>query len=143
MAGARAWRLEHIDALRDVASVMYRDENMIIRHKMRTRTVDLGAPILSAIIAQGEAEGLFRTSDPDELARLILHLSNAAGETNMRAYLAAGGDPGALTAMVRRINFLIETLERMLGAAPGCLSRVGEGFSRALRRAAAREGGGE
>lgn len=124
LATSRRWKLAHVGLMRGIMEVIYRDENVIILHKMNRRIVDRVAPELAAIVAQGVREGVFDTPDPGATAELILHFTNTFGETTARQLLEAGGDADKLALVGRRVEMVFDAIERMLGAPKGSLERV-------------------
>jgi len=129
------WKLSHIGVLVEVARVLYRDENIIIRHKMNMRTVALVTPPLANIIGQGVEEGVFDVVDPEEMAMLILHLGNCVAEVQVKSLLELEDKPGNLEVMERRINLYMDALERILGAPKGSVEGVRKGFIEEVSRA--------
>jgi AcrR family transcriptional regulator len=128
MASSRVWRMRNLDAVLEIARVIYRDENAIVRQKMNARGVQMVLPDLERVIVQGVEEGVIRTEDPAELARFYLHVSNVIGEIQMRSLIEDGDTAEGRERVERRIGFFIEMLERILGAEPGSIERVDEGY---------------
>jgi len=106
LTAARTWRLSNLDVIREVMRVIYRDENIIIRHKMNRRALALVAPLLADIIARGAAEGVFDTEDPEETARLFLHLANIYIENIAQTFLELDEHPENLQVCSTGRNFL-------------------------------------
>ena len=121
---ARAWRLANIDAIKEIVRVLYRDENIIIRHKLHRYSVALIVPLLAKLIEQGVEEGVFDNAYPSECAELLLHLGNTIGETNARLFLELDSRPDNLEQIKRYIDIYGDMLERMLGAPKGSIEPV-------------------
>ena len=121
---ARAWRLANIDAIKGIVGVLYRDENIIIRHKLHTQSVALIAPLLAKLIEQGGKEGVFNNAYPRECAELLLHLGNTIGETNARLFMGLAAAPENLEQIKRNIDVYCDMLERLLGAPRGTVERI-------------------
>ena len=121
---ARAWRLTNIDAIKEIVHVLYRDENIIIRHKLHTYSLALIAPLLTKLIEQGVEEGVFNNAYPPECAELLLHLGNTIGETNARLFLELESSPDNLEQIMRYIDIYCDMLERMLGAPQGSIEPI-------------------
>src|SRR5437764_5479379 len=58
----------------ELVRVWYADDNAIVRQKMRAAGVKWITPWLVEIIRQGIQEGVFMTSYPDELGKVVLSL---------------------------------------------------------------------
>ena len=125
---ARAWRLANIDAIKEVMRVIYRDENIIIRHKLQTHSVSRVAPLLARVIRQGNNEGVFNSEFPEQTAETLLHLSNIIGEANARMLLQLADHPENIKLLKERIHFYGDMLERLLGAPKGCIEPVSADF---------------
>ncbi|MBW2408208.1 MAG: TetR/AcrR family transcriptional regulator, partial [Deltaproteobacteria bacterium] len=121
---ARSWRLANIDAIKEIVRVLYRDENIIIRHKLHRYSVALVAPFLTKLIEQGVEEGVFDSAYPPECAELLLHLGNTIGETNARLFLELESRPENLEQIKRYIDVYCDMLERMLGAPRGSIEPI-------------------
>ena len=121
---ARAWRLANIDAIKEIVRVLYRDENIIIRHKLHRYSVALVVPLLTKLIEQGVEEGVFDNDYPPECAELLLHLGNTIGETNARLFLELEYRPENLEQIKRYIDVYCDMLERMLGAPSGSIEPI-------------------
>ena len=121
---ARAWRLANIDAIKEIVRVLYRDENIIIRHKLHRYSVSLVVPLLTKLIEQGVEEGVFDNAYPPECAELVLHLGNTIGETNARLFLEIESRPQNLEQIKRYIDVYCDMLERLLGAPRGSIEPI-------------------
>ena len=131
---ARAWRLENMDRLMPVLKAVFSQENLLLRHKMEARAMALAAPLLARIIVQGQEEGVFDTPSPAQAAETIIHLGHKFSEGNVKRLLRAEARPEALDDLRCRIDFLIDLLERILGAPGGSINRPGEELIRTLVR---------
>ena len=121
---ARAWRLANIDAIKEIVRVLYRDENIIIRHKLHRYSVALVVPLLTKLIEQGVEEGVFDNAYPPECAELLLHLGNTIGEITARLFLELASRPENLEQIKRYIDVYCDMLERLLGAPRGSIEPI-------------------
>src|SRR5512140_1882198 len=64
-AGGR-WKTENKAFMIDLLRVWYNDANALMRQKQETAAIKRIAPMLTQIIRQGIAEGVFTTRHPDE-----------------------------------------------------------------------------
>lgn len=137
LAASRKWRPANLGTVLAVAEVLYRDENIIIRHKIDKRIVTLMKPLLSRILSQGVREGVFDVADPGETAVLLLGMMNVMAEIQTRTLLERKQDPEVLSFLQRRANLNLEFVERILGAPRGSIERMGrevfERVSEAIR----------
>lgn len=133
---ARRSRLRRIDSIIDVARVLYREENLIVRHKINERLFEISIPALRSIVEQGIKEGCFQVTDAEETARFIWHLSNTFADQQMQTLLSSLPVDQKVPKMVRRANFVVDSFERILGAKPGTIEKphpkILELFARAI-----------
>ena len=69
-------KFEKKNFMLELLQVINRDENIILRHKIINRSIELMAPIISDIIKQGNEEGLCNTEYPVENAQYIMAMSS-------------------------------------------------------------------
>lgn len=129
------WKLANIGVLIEVARVLYRDENIIIRHKINMRTVALAVPLLASIISRGVEEGVFDVADPQEAARFILHVGNSAVEMQVKSLLEPKDKPDILTVLEQRFVLYLNAVEGVLGAPQGSVKGVDRSFFEGALRA--------
>lgn len=105
LRASRSWSLAHFGLLKEVLVVLYRDENATMRRKIEAHTSALSVPLLADILRQGVEEHVFDPPDPEETARLILQLSWAVREANVRTLLELGpSSADALAVLQRRVD---------------------------------------
>jgi AcrR family transcriptional regulator len=120
----RRLRLQNLELVVETSRVLMRDENAIVRQKITRRNAALTVPLLADIIAQGVQEGVFTTSDPVEAAELILGVAAVVGDRTFRSLFEKDANPTRFDLLIRRMEFVLDAFERILGARPGSLERV-------------------
>ena len=123
---SRERRLGQMSLIGAMLRVLHRDENAIIRQKINRRVVEGVTPLFADLIAEGVAEGVFYTPDPDEAATMLLQLGNVYVETTVPLMLNAYSEPGGVELIRRRIDFYLDAYERILGLTAGALPRMDE-----------------
>jgi AcrR family transcriptional regulator len=122
---------ENLDLLFTFMRVWYADENALFRQKLYQARITRLAPLLSQIIQEGVAEGVFTTAYPDQAARMILSLLEDLGYATVELLLVEEGKPIDFVRMVQIGEATADALERVLGMKPGCLWQSwSEDFSR-------------
>jgi hypothetical protein len=96
---------------------MFRPENLIPLHRINTAVGALLAPVLTDIIRQGVADGVFDTFDPEGAADMILQLGTSTYGIMARALAAGDADQmdEAIQALERRVRLYEMALDRVLG----------------------------
>ena len=115
------WKIERKAQLLALARMMQIDENVLLRHKLEMRTVQMAVPILGQIIAQGVAEGVFETPFVEEAAENVFAIAIVFSKT-LTALLMNPEHYSHPPALAQRKIAAVQTaIERVLGAAPGSL----------------------
>jgi AcrR family transcriptional regulator len=122
--GIARWKGERTDLVLAVLQVWLADDNAIVREKLRQGIVLRIAPLLAGIVEQGQAEGRFRTGEPDHVARVVVSLMQGANESAVELYFARQADTITFGAVERRFAAYREALERILGIPDGSLTII-------------------
>ncbi|QBD75007.1 TetR/AcrR family transcriptional regulator [Ktedonosporobacter rubrisoli] len=122
---------ENLDLLFAFMRIWYSDENALFRQKLYLARVKRLAPLLSQIIRQGIAEGVFTTAYPDQAARTFLSLQEDLGYATVELFFAESGKHPDISQLVKLGEATADALERVLGMQPGGLRQPWrENFSR-------------
>jgi AcrR family transcriptional regulator len=111
----------NLDLIFAFMRVWYADENALFRHKLYLARIKRLAPLLSQIIQQGVAEGVFTTPYPDQAARTILALLEDLGYATVELLLGEEGEHPDLPQLIQMGEATADALERVLGMSPGRL----------------------
>ena len=115
------WEIERKAELLALARVILKNENVLLRHKLSTQKIQMAAPILTEIIVQGIAEGVFETAYVEEAAEIVYAISEAFSDV-LAGILLNPDNYDAPVALYRRKYAAVQTaIERVLGATPGSL----------------------
>lgn len=124
-----------VESLRSIMKPLMSDENLLLRHRMNRRTLDLVSPDLVDVVRQGVEEGTFDTPYPEEAVELMFGLGVSLQERNANLLLNMTG-PREWDLLVRRTHCYQDALERLLGAPRGSLVITSEASLEAYRKAA-------
>jgi AcrR family transcriptional regulator len=113
------YKSERRELIMGFMEVWLSDNNSVVREHFRRGMVGRLQPLLSAIISQGKAEGVFDVEAPDATARVLIGLMQGANEHAGELYL--GNMSGLITVeeVERQLNAYGYAFERILGAPPG------------------------
>jgi len=110
------FKKEHATTLRPLIEVLFRDENLRLRLRATEQMIELVAPRLGRVLAEGAKTGVFDIDDPIETARLVLNLGTLVHEAFATALkLAASNMPEAVALLGKRVTSYERALERLLG----------------------------
>ncbi|AUX21253.1 TetR family transcriptional regulator [Sorangium cellulosum] len=124
-AAGSQYKDENAAALKAVLCVLYRDENLRLRLSVTERTIELIAPRLAEVLAEGRASGVFEIDDPAETARLILHLGRMVHDAFAAAMRLPPAQRAQASALCRaRVDTYERAIERVLGVARDRLTLV-------------------
>ena len=115
LATGRQNKIENATTAWALFESLFRQENVVLFHRINTAMGAVFSPILTEIIRQGVSEGMFKTFDPAGVADMILQLGTATHGIVARA-LAAGN--------VDQMNEAIHALERRVRLYEIALSRI-------------------
>jgi len=111
------WKVDHREAVIAMVRILYRDESVLLREKMRDESYRRVLPVLTAIIQQGMDEGTFAVEHPEQTAELVLILPQTMNETISRFLLVGEWDEAAVEHVRRQVVVLNRSLQRVLGMA--------------------------
>lgn len=124
IAALSQWKTSHRELMIDTLRVLYRDENIPLREKMRQSSFQATVPALGRIIQQGVDEGIFDIDYPDETAQVILSMSQAMREEMISLFIDDIREPEAIARIYRQIAVYNQSVERVLGMPPNSLTLV-------------------
>jgi len=115
------WKIRNRDLFRELIPLLYRDDNIVLRHKMMTHSVAILIPVLEKIISQGIREGEFHVENPYDSAVVLLNLSSSMGESMGITIAERLDDPDLAKDIARQVHVSERAIERILGADEGTL----------------------
>lgn len=141
----RDFKVENIDLMITLMKVLYRDENLLIRHKIFRKQIDLLVPEFVKVIEQGESEGVFDTVEAEGTADLLFQFSYHFSETTVNLVWRALDEPGLIDIIETKLQAYERMVERMLAAPPGSFRvvdrRIIEKYIQDTRRKTGGQGG--
>ena len=120
----RNFKVENIELMKVLLTVLYRDENLLLRHKILLKSIEQIIPFLVEILNQGNEEGLFKVEHLEETAEFIFNTWTGSGDIIVQLLLNARENPENLDKIEKKIRIYERALEKILGAAPGSIAFV-------------------
>ena len=93
-----------------IKNTLFKEENVLMHHKVRKKLIDTLTPLLSEVIKEGVNEGIFKCDNIPERVKMLLIISD--GTFN----------EGTFTE--RDISVFIDMTEKLLGAENGTMSFI-------------------
>ncbi|GAB4563657.1 MAG: TetR/AcrR family transcriptional regulator [Anaerolineae bacterium] len=121
---ALTWKTQHREFLLGMLRSYYSDDNAVLREKLTRSTLQAVAPLLTKLIQQGVAEGVFDVESPEETASIVLSMGQWWSDTVGHALLETAGGGDLLQRIEGQLDALHQAIERVLGAPRGSLRLI-------------------
>ena len=115
------YKAEHRDLILGAFESWMSDDNAAVREHFRTGLVRRLVPLLTGIVRQGVAEGVFDVRSPEGTARVLVSLLQGANENASSLFFARQSREIGLEEVEERLMAYPDAFERVLGAAPGTI----------------------
>lgn len=119
MQFATAWKLERVDSAMASIPLLYKPENLELRHRLFDAWGVRMYRLFLPMVEQGHDDGTFAVDDAPATTQLVLALWLHGSTTLFDRALAADTDDEYAEILVRGIPALLTATERVLGAAAG------------------------
>ncbi len=117
-----SWKTAQKTFILALLRVWYTDDNAIVREKARAGSIKQVMPLLTTIIRQGTAEGVFTPSYPDQVSDVVMSLMQGLNDMLAQLLLSfEAKDCDLLQRVVSAVAAYTDALERVLGAPVGSL----------------------
>lgn len=121
---ANDWKIERKAEMLEANRLLMMEENILLRHKIRSEAIKVNIKGMSKIIDQGVDEGVFAVEHIPETAEIMIKVIDSLRDTvnELLANLDQYDDP---TAAALQKNAAVQTaVERLLGAPIGSMPIV-------------------
>lgn len=120
------WKSTQKPLMIETARVLYQDENILLREKMKEQAQQAMIPMFAQVIEQGVAEGVFNVDYPYETGRIILTMSRVMDQTLIPMLLNRQFDDESIDQIKRQIAAYNESIRRILGMRENTLNLYDE-----------------
>ena len=125
---AQARRKKNAERFSFLIQLFLNDNNLLFRHRYTEKILEMTKPPFVLILQQGVKEGLFTINHPDETAELIIRLGNIYRFKIATLSLTLKNNPNNLLKIQSIIEFMQDTVERLLGLDSGKLDIISRSF---------------
>jgi AcrR family transcriptional regulator len=115
------FKTEHRAVLIQMHRALRSEANAALYARMIRESMALLLPIVTGLIQQGVAEGIFHTRYPAQAARIMVEISTAMGNLVGDALLVDGPPRLTVAQLEEEVAAYHDAVHRLLGAAPGTL----------------------
>ena len=113
-------KMENEALIRTLLATWYDDSNVIMREKMKQRSLDMFAPLYAQIVQQGIEEGVFTVEYPKEMGGIVFLTMYFMGET-LAKLLINDDDTQSWPIVENKIVAYNSALESLLNAPIGSI----------------------
>ncbi|MTI71850.1 MAG: TetR/AcrR family transcriptional regulator [Firmicutes bacterium] len=118
ISSLQEYKKEHKEYRKKMAEVFRMEDNIKLQKKILDNIIKLVSPAYMSIIEQGNKEGFFKVSYPEEAAEMIINLGTILKGNLVKIYY----DENESNKIIeRKIKFFEETFQRILGAKEGSI----------------------
>ncbi|MCW8330783.1 TetR/AcrR family transcriptional regulator [Photobacterium sp. SDRW27] len=115
------WKIEQKEGLLSFTKIINMEENLTLKHKLKTKSIKLLVVDYAAIIEQGINEGVFDVESPVVVAELVVTVLQAFSEGLTDLLLNQEGYEQPLQCAITKLRTTQASVERILGAPAGSL----------------------
>lgn len=126
LGGIAQFKAERKELVLAILEVWQSDGNALVRERVRRLTAERMTPILTLVINQAVDEGLIRTADPEETARVLLYLIYGYQELASEQLLGRQAGTVSFEQVMKSNLAFREAFERILGVPPGSVTLADE-----------------
>lgn len=113
------WQDEHVDFLGLLIRVAYRDDNLIMREKLKRYSLEYTLPLLTQIISDGLDSGEFASPHPEDIARVVMLLGSNLTDEIALYLLSSGNREPDMARILTLLELYRHAIERLLDAPYG------------------------
>jgi AcrR family transcriptional regulator len=125
-AGIAAYKTERKELVLGLLETWLSDHNAVVREKFRRVVVERMTPVMASIIREGQAQGAYDVSSPEDAARVFVAFILSLNQSTTELYLARHAGEITLADVRRALDAQVEAMERILGAPRGSITLVDE-----------------
>ncbi|MCK5051925.1 MAG: TetR/AcrR family transcriptional regulator [Candidatus Cloacimonetes bacterium] len=129
------YKVENIDFIMTITEALYSDNNLLLRYKFNTKSVENVLPLMTSIFQQGKDEGIFNIDDPLATARIVLIFGMSIAEHNAKLLLQSKDNPQKIDEMYEHFMIYQKSIERILGAPKDSFQAFDKAFFEAFKSA--------
>jgi len=130
---AQTRREKNAERFSFLIQLFLKEDNLLFRHRYTEKILELTKPPFVLILQQGIKEGLFIINHPEETAELIIRLGNIYRTKIAILTLTLKDNPNNLLKIQGIIEFMQDTVERLLGLDSGTLDIISHSFQSGIK----------
>ncbi len=111
------WKLERKEEVLGLLRMQMRDENILLRHKLREEMMPITVAKFAKIIAQGVDEGVFNTPHIEDSAEIVVSIMTSLKDSTVDIFLNPEQIENPALFMQNKYAAMQTAVERVLGAA--------------------------
>lgn len=120
------WKIERKAELIEVGRTLFKEDNILLRHKLHKEVLKVTACEMVTIIQQGVEEGTFNTEFIPETAEIVMTIIASLGETMNELMFNPQEYDNPIPLVLRKQATVQTAVEHLLGAPPGSMPIIDE-----------------
>ena len=128
------YKAEHFDFILTLVKAVYSDDNIFLRHKFNSKSIEHSLPLMTTILEQGKQEGVFDIEDAAVTARMILLFGISIASLNARLLMDFETNPESIQEILAHFRAYQSSVERMLGAPKNSIQAFDDSFLTTLQK---------
>ncbi|MGD9327395.1 MAG: TetR/AcrR family transcriptional regulator [Cyclobacteriaceae bacterium] len=129
----QARREKNAERFSFLIQLFLKEDNLLFRHRYTEKILELTKPPFILILQQGVKEGLFIINHPEETAELIIRLGNIYRTKIAILNFTLNDNPNNLLKIQSILEFMQDTVERLLGVDSGTLNIISHSFQSGIK----------
>jgi AcrR family transcriptional regulator len=114
-------KMSNKDTILILLEVLYKKENVIIRHTMNEKSIQRAAPVYAKAISEGIDRGIFHLPHPAEAGTALMELIISTNEGISKVLISNTSGEEKMSAIKRRVELFSHILEKFLGIPTGTI----------------------
>ena len=116
------WQEENKEFIGLLINVAYHSNNLLMRERLKAKTVEKLLPLMQKIVQEGADRKLFYTVFPLDVCRIILNISNSLSDELAQYILSCGYRGPDMSGIIRILDVYRNVVERLLDAPYGSIT---------------------
>ncbi|MGI5899229.1 MAG: TetR/AcrR family transcriptional regulator [Christensenellales bacterium] len=116
------WQEDNKDFLGLLINVAYSKNNLVMRERLKQKTVAKLLPLMQSVVKEGTDRNIFYTIYPQDICRIILNINNSLNDELAQYLLSCGYSPPVMGDIIRIIDLYRNVIERLLDAPYGSIT---------------------
>ena len=116
------WKEDNKDFLGLLINVAFFKNNLIMRERLKQKSVEKMLPLMQSVVKEGVDKGIFYTIYPAEICHIVLNISNGLNDELAQYILTCGYRAPDMGEIIRILDVYRNVVEKLLDAPFGSIT---------------------